>query len=446
MQASLSKHQTSCQGLWLAAALLFMLGCLNVPRAEAVPFFLDVGLSGQSADRLEVASDSEFKQLVVQLRIGQQTSYPITIDKSGRYFFRTLQHGQEIQRETIIIALEPPPSGQLFKVTWKAVDAQASYRLSFSRADLKKTWVLSSVPQAYLGGRGVPWMMRVSTVIPGKAGSLPVQDLQLIAAEPPPKPAASAARSSTLQIDPFAADDDQVSSEPEYKDLLKGSERSGWKSSTTAGAADVKPLRRPHRVYAFVKKFNESFSVDRLDRYASPKSGGIGSGAGGSYFVQPTLRLSLDIDTHATKTSYEVGGTSEPAEVQKRVRLSGAAGVDVLNLETRRENLSLYLGPAFAFLQLPIDKDNQAKGDIGAQLSFVYFPWRLETELRYFKSGSNEAMLNWSLPWPAWVFSKKKGGLRPYLSLYQRLTKASENDASSHFEEAGARLGIELSL
>lgn len=446
-----------CGPLFIFALLW---GLVGASAAEAVVFQLDVGLTGQSGERLEVARDDAFQELLVQSRIGQQTSYLVNIEKTGRYVYRILRDGKELLRETFFVALEPPPADRLYRASWKAVAGDASYRLSFSRPDGQRSWVVSSSPLVYLGGRGVPWLLRVRAVVPGKAQTESVEQLQVQATVPPPsvqvaepsKPKSQsqptpspAAEVRELRIDPFAQDDDQLSAEPEYKDLLRGEDKRWWTESQAVGGASatLKPLQRPHNVYAWVRSFSESFKVDRRDRYASPASQGLGGGFGASYFVQPTMRVALDLDTHATKTSYEEGGTEPPREEQKRIRLLAGAGVDVLNMESRRENLSLLIGPVFAYLQLPLKDDEQSVGDIGLEVAPVYFPWLLSSQLRYFKSGSFEGALQWTLP--ILQFSPaKKLSLRPFAGLYRRHTRASADGVDSTFDESGVRLGLDL--
>lgn len=453
-----SASRGGARGLWFCFWLI-LLGWPAAPAA-AVVFPLEVGLTGQSGDRLEVAADDAFKELILQSRIGQQTTYLVNLEKTGRYVYRILRDGKELERDAFFVALEAPPPERLYRARWKAVEGDVSFRISFTRVNGLKSWVVSSTPLVYLGGRGVPWLLRIRAVRPGVPGSQPIAELDVQVTVPPPsvrvaeplkattEPKESAAAAPpVLKLDPFAKDDDQIDAEPEYKDLLKGSEKRWWGDAATQGAkSQLKPLTRPHSVYSWLRGFKEGFKVDRRDRYESPESQGFGGGFGFAYFVQPTLRVGLDLDTHATKTSYEEGGTEPPASEQKRIRLLLGAGVDVLNLESRRENFSLLIGPSFGFLQLPVSEDEQKLGDIGLEINPSYYPWRLQAQLRYFKSGSSEAALHWTLPLAIWSLPAKKMGLRPFLAPYTRRTKAKDSSFDSTFNESGCRLGLDFSF
>ncbi|MCX6130148.1 MAG: hypothetical protein NTX25_13915 [Proteobacteria bacterium] len=237
-------------------------------------------------------------------------------------------------------------------------------------------------------------------------------------------------------IDLQAPEQDQSLYEPEYAGLLAGEENSHKFWSSKEEKLSLAPLHRPHRVFAWFRYLRESFNIDKQDRFAASPSQGLGTGLAAQYYILSQLSVSGSLETHATQTEYETGGTSEPAQVQKRVRSHLALGLDLLNTNSREPNWAFNLGPVGSFLQLPLVSDNQRVLDYGIKASLQVFQPALNLDLLILKSGSRETSLVGILPWP--VFS-----LRPFLGFYRFDTRQSSGAFTGLYLETGLRLGIE---
>ena len=446
------------QKLMLAAGL-----CVGATEpVSATIFQLEVGMNGLSTDRIEIARDEEFKQIIVASRVGQASHYLVNFEKSGVYVYRLIRGGQEIERDRIAVVLEGPPQDQMIFISWTEDKPGDSYRLSFSQPHGEKTWVISNVPYLYLRGNGVPWILRVRPeaasvdrkTVPKKS---PINGLKLMYTQPPPAAVSKSPavkEPPVLVLDPFASDEDQLTAEPDYKDLLKGPERKWWNidgileggGSGDRGRTSLEPLFRRSRMSFGLRSFREDFRVNRRDRYESAPTQGLGTGFALHYYAQPTFQVQIETETHATTTTYDEGGTEPPAATQKRLRLLLGVLFDVLNLESRRQNWSLDVGTNIGLVQVPLRVDNQKLADIGFQASLRYFPWGLHSTVRAYKSESSEVSLQWVAPWDIGLgkIGAKKLDMNVEMGAYQRTTRAKDGTTTSQFHETGYRIGLEL--
>ncbi len=237
-------------------------------------------------------------------------------------------------------------------------------------------------------------------------------------------------------LNPFARDDDQIAFEPTDKRPV-GTETSSIHSHA-APAPKLEPLHRSHWIRASIRSFSEQFTVSRSEIYTSPNTQGLGTGFSLEYFLQPTLQLVASLDTHASETSYDEAGEDAPASFQKRLSAFFGPRVDTLNLEARRQDMSLYLGPAFGFHQLPVGRDDQLIYDLGLGVSWTWLPTGLSLDAQIFSSSSRIFNANLTSPW-GWK------QVYPFAGYYMRDLSAKSDSSKSSFSERGLRIGAGLS-
>ncbi|HYX35857.1 MAG TPA: hypothetical protein VE954_22385 [Oligoflexus sp.] len=419
----------------LSQILILVLGyCAATPlRAEVFPF--DIGALGYPSGTMDIARDEGFQDKLVSIALGGKREYLINFPESALYFVRVRRQQTVVWQEAVVVLLEQPHTSP--RLSWSIVPGAVRTRLWLSRGTLRTRWLETKEQSAQLHKIGTPWLVRLRGIT-AKGESLPVTRLTLQWDTPASKPEPPiAATAPDIHLDPNATDDDQVVYEPEDKDLLSGADESPMNAFVSRSTPiDLPPIQRKHEVYVWLRYLREQFSIDKKDRFEAEPSIGLGTGAGGQYFLAPNAVLSGAIDTHATQTDYEEAGTQTPSTVQKRIRLHVALGLDLLNTHTRTTDWSLNLGPVVGLVQMPLQQDDQKFTDYGISLGGHHYPTRSALTVLFLKSGSREIHARWIMPWTVWSMS-------PFLGTYLYNTRQSAGAVTGRFHESGLRFGLE---
>jgi hypothetical protein len=414
---------------WILLAMMAL--CWGASSALATILPVEVPAAAASSDSFAVTRQSPTSELLVEGPLRVRGHVLVNFPETGVYRVAFRQGTKVVWHEDLFVQLTESPVDRLVRLEWRR-DSPGLYRLDFSKQKVRIGTGETQHNHVYLRGGEPPWMLRIHQ---GR-GHAPVEGLQLTwVTFPGLQPRASDTPLPNISFDPSARDDDQVVAEPDYHELLEEADV-GSLVTKVSESKDLPPLERQHRIFSWIKLFQESFRVDRRDRYASQPSQGVGSGIGGFFYVTPTLQTQVEFESHVTQTEYEAVGTESPAAEQFRFRLRLGAGVDVLNLEVRRHNLGLEIGPQLTIHQIPLARDNQRVSDPGLGVSLSLFEWQMMVELRTFQSQSHEMGMRWILPWSYW-------GINPFLGLYQRMTWAKSGDVKARFEEKALWLGLD---
>ncbi|WP_141733617.1 hypothetical protein [Oligoflexus tunisiensis] len=416
--------------------ILLGLGSALVPlQAEVFP--LDMGRVGHQVGTLDVARDAGFQNILVSFKLGDKQEYLVNFPETAVYYVRVRQQGTVVWQEAIVALLANSDATRRPRLDWISVPQAVRYRLWLGRYPLRTRWFETQGLAAHLTKVGAPWLIRLRGITAhGELVPVPELRFQWVPATWG-RPAPVTPKEPEIFIDLSAPDDDQVVYEPDDKDLLSGPDE-GPMSSFVARSmpSNLPPLVRKHEVLVWFRYLREEFSIDKKDRFEAEPSSGLGTGAAGRYYLAPNLLLSGAIDTHATLTDYEAGGTQAPNTEQKRIRLHVALGLDLLNTHIRTTDWSLNLGPVAGLVQMPLQQNEQKFTDYGLHIAGHYHPSRVGLSILFLKSGSREIDSSWIAPWTIW-------SMQPFLGAYLYNTRHSAGVVTGHFEESGLRFGLE---
>jgi hypothetical protein len=404
---------------------------------HAAVFPVQIGSLGQESGTLDVAKDKDFQEILVSIRLGGRAEYLINFPETGVYYIRVRQQQGVVWQEAMLALLNHSREDQIARLQWTPVPEALRYRLWLSRDSSRPRWFESTELAVLLHKIGTPWLIRLRGIT-AQGELLPVPDISLrwvpalLHA-----PEAAPPKAPDMVLDLNAPDDDQVVYEPEDKDLLSGPEEGPMTAFISrTSPVDLPPLVRKHEVFVWLRYLREQFSIDKKDRFEAEPSSGLGTGAGGQYFLAPNLAVSGAIDTHATRTDYEAGGAQAPNTEQKRIRFHLALGLDILNTHFRTTDWSLMLGPAAGLVQMPLQQNDQKFTDYGLHFASQYYPYRIAFTVLLLKSGSRELHARWIAPWTIW-------SMQPFLGSYLYNTRHSAGAVTGRFHESGLRFGLE---
>jgi hypothetical protein len=416
--------------------ILLSLGASLSPLHAAV-FPLQIGSLGQQAGTLEVGRDKDFQNILVSIKLDGREDYLVNFPETGVYYIRVSQAQGVVWQEAVLALLNSTQDDRIARLQWTAVGQAQRYRLWLSRDSGRPHWFETSELAVLLHKVGTPWLLRLRGITAG-GQVLPVHDINLRWVSAAGRaPEATPPQAPDMVLDLNAADDDQVVYEPEDKDLLSGPDDGPMMAFIArTSPVDLPPLMRKNEVYVWLRYLREQFSIDKKDRFEAEPSTGLGTGAGGQYFLAPNLAVSGAIDTHATRTDYEAGGAQAPNTEQKRIRFHLALGLDILNTHIRTTDWSLMLGPAAGLVQMPLQQNDQKFTDYGLHFATQHYPSRLAFTFLFLKSGSREIHARWIAPWTIW-------SMQPFLGSYLYNTRHSAGAVTGRFHESGLRVGLE---
>lgn len=415
--------------------LLLGLGAAHFPvLAEVFP--LQIGRLGHEPGTLEIAYDTNFQKMLVTVKLSDKEEYLINFPETAVYYIRVRQEQNVVWQEAVLALTEQSSDGRLARLDWPAIPQAVRYRLWLGRDTIRSRWFETVDLAARLHKIGAPWLIRLRGIT-AQGQLVPVPEMRFrwvpvgVTGEKPVAP-----KVPDVSLDLTAPDDDQVVYEPDDKDLLSGPD-DGLMSSFIARstAPDMPPVQRKHEVHVWLRYLREQFSIDKKDRFEAEPSSGLGTGAGGQYFLAPNLMVAGSIDTHATQTDYEAGGVQAPNTVQKRIRFHAALGLDLLNTHMRTTDWSLMLGPVAGLVQMPLQQNDQKFTDYGLHIATQHYPTHAALAILFLKSGSREIHGRWLAPWTIW-------SMRPFLGVYLYNTRHSAGAVTGIFQESGLRFGL----
>lgn len=425
-------------------AMISFLLCAAWSRgASAAIFRVDLGPLGRTPGTLEISSVDDPKRIVNSIALGSSNTYNLEFPAEGLYILRAKSKKKVIWKEQVFVLLKKLGDENLLKVSWRMDESSVRTVIKVQNPKGQVRYGISIRDRIFLRLRSAPRLIRFFNEDPGGL-LLPAQDLTLVAiSEKEARAEAAPDEEATLQLEPSASDDDQVSYEPDYKGLLAGKEDETWRQKILdlAQAKSLPPLNRKHRVIASLRILQEEFSVKRNGvTYEGDKSQGFGTGFAVNLIYKELLTAQVEGDTHGTKTQYETSGGDTPAEEQKRIHARIGPLIDVLNINHAYPKYSLEVGPVVGYNQIPLESDNQTKMDIGGAFRSQYFgTHHVEAQFRFFRSHSWDFTLQWT-------GSLLLQSINPIFAYYKRHTEFESGASKALFEEQGLRFGLGYSF
>lgn len=425
------------------STILFLLCMAWSHLAEAAVFRVDLGPLGKVNGTLDITSVDDPKRVLSTVNLGSRSAYDLNFPAEGIYVLRVKSKKKIVWKEQVFVLLQKPADDNLLKASWRMDETSVRTVIKVQNPRGQVRYGVSIRDRIYLRLRSAPRLVRFFNEDPSGI-PLPAQDLALVAiSEKEAKTEASPEEEPTLQLEPSASDDDQVSYEPDYKGLLAGKEDATLRQKILdlAQTKALPPLNRKHRVMVSLRILQEEFAVSRNGvTYEGAKSQGFGTGFALNLVYKELLTAQVEGDTHGTKTEYDRGGADTPAEEQKRIHARIGPLIDVLNINHAFPKYSLELGPVVGYNQIPLENDNQTKMDIGGSIRSQYFgTHHLEGQFRYFRSHSWDVSLQWT-------GSLLLSSINPTFALYKRHTEFESGASSAHFDEIGLRFGLGYSF